>query len=100
MSKYGMNVKFTAKAGERDALAQILLGAAAAAEGFEGCEKYIISLSETEPDAVWVTEIWSGEEAHQASLNNEAGKALIQQARPLIAGVESYPVRPIGGKGL
>lgn len=100
MSKFGMNVKFTAKEGQRDALAQILLGAAAVAEGEPDCEKYIISVSDTEPDVIWVYEIWSNAEAHQASLDQEASKASIRQAMPLIAGVESCQIRPVGGKGL
>lgn len=100
MSKFGMNVKFTAKSGQREALAQILLSAAAAAEGVPDCEKYIISVSDTEPDVIWVYEVWSNAEAHQASLDQEASKASIRQAMPLIAGVESYQIRPVGGKGL
>lgn len=100
MGKFGMNVKFTAKTGQRDALLQILLSAAAAMEGIADCEKYIVNVSESEPDAIWVNEIWSNDEAHQASLDQESSKAAIQQALPLIAGVESYQIRPVGGKGL
>lgn len=100
MSKYGAYVKFTAKPGQRDALSGILLEAAAAARNVKECEVYIINLSDAEPDAVWVTEVWSSAEAHKASLDDPETKASIARAMPLIAGVESIPVTPVGGKGL
>ncbi|RCX21759.1 quinol monooxygenase YgiN [Fontibacillus phaseoli] len=100
MDRFGMNVKFTAKAGQRDALVQILLGAATAMEAIPECEKYMISVSDSEPDTIWVNEIWNDAGAHKASLDQEATKASIQQAMPLIAGVEAFQIRPVGGKGL
>ncbi|MWV44282.1 antibiotic biosynthesis monooxygenase [Paenibacillus sp. HJL G12] len=100
MSKYGAYVKFTAKSGERQALADILLEAAAAAQTIADCEIYIINVSDDEPDAIWVTEVWSSAEAHQASLSQPETKESISRAMPLIAGVESIPVMPLGGKGL
>ncbi|MCM3701840.1 putative quinol monooxygenase [Paenibacillus macerans] len=100
MSKYGMYAKFTAKPGERDKLVAILLEAAAGAESVQECELYIVNVSDTEPDTVWVTEVWSSKEAHGASLEQEATKASIQRAMPLIAGVESIQIRPVGGKGI
>jgi quinol monooxygenase YgiN len=100
LNKFGMYVKFTAKPGMRDALAAILLEAAAAAESVPECELYLINLSETEPDVLWVTEVWSHAEAHAASLTREATRATIQRAMPLIDGVEPVQLKPIGGKGL
>ncbi|MNO13837.1 Antibiotic biosynthesis monooxygenase [compost metagenome] len=95
-----MYAKFTAKPGEREALAAILLEAAAAAEPVNECELYIVNLSESEPDILWVTEVWSNAEAHAASLKEEATRATIQRAMPLIAGVEPIQLVPVGGKGL
>ncbi|MCR8630435.1 putative quinol monooxygenase [Paenibacillus radicis (ex Xue et al. 2023)] len=100
MSKFGMYVKFIAKSGQRDALANILLDSAASAQSLKECELYIVNISDTEPDTIWVTEVWSDSEAHEASLAQEETKASIQLAMPLIAGVEATKVRPIGGKGL
>ncbi|UQZ34053.1 antibiotic biosynthesis monooxygenase [Paenibacillus sp. PK3_47] len=100
MSKFGMYAKFTAKPGQRDELAEILLEAAAAAEAVEECELYIINFTDSDPDTLWVTEVWSRKEAHAASLTREATRAAIQRAMPLIAGVESIPLNPVGGKGL
>lgn len=100
MDKFGMYAKFKAKPGERDRLVDILLEAAAGAGAAPDCELYVVNVSETEPDTVWVTEVWGCAEAHDASLQEEATRAMIQRAMPLIAGVESIPIRPIGGKGI
>jgi quinol monooxygenase YgiN len=100
MHKLGMYVKFTAKSGQRDALVNMLLDAAASAQSVKECELYIVNVSDTEPDIVWVTEVWSNSEAHAASLTQEETKASIQRAMPLIAGVEATQIRPLGGKGL
>ncbi|MFD0713049.1 putative quinol monooxygenase [Paenibacillus sp. GCM10027626] len=100
MSRLGMYVKFTAKAGQRDALASILLEAAASAQSVKECELYIVNISDIEPDTIWVTEVWSNATAHEASLTDEETKASIQRAIPLIAEVEATKIRPVGGKGL
>ncbi|MCK8489576.1 antibiotic biosynthesis monooxygenase [Paenibacillus sp. MBLB2552] len=100
MDKFGMYAKFTAKPGVRDQLVGILLEAAAGAESDPGCELYVVNVSETEPDTVWVTEVWSNAEAHEASLQDDTTRAMIQRAMPLNAGVESIPIRPVGGKGI
>jgi quinol monooxygenase YgiN len=100
MSKLGMYVKFTAKSGQRDALVNILLEGADSAQSLKECELYIVNISETEPDTIWVTEVWSHAEAHEASLAREETKASIQRAMPLIAGVEATKLIPVGGKGI
>jgi quinol monooxygenase YgiN len=92
--------KIIAQPGQRDALVAILLEAAATLPDAVGCELYIVNLSATEPDAVWVTEVWESAAAHAASLTREDVKAIIQRGRPLIAGGERIEVVPVGGKGL
>ncbi|MFL5695262.1 MAG: putative quinol monooxygenase [Ktedonobacteraceae bacterium] len=59
-----------------------------------------MNVSATEPETVWVTEIWSNAAAHEASLTLEGAKTTIKRAMPLIAGVERIDLLPIGGKGL
>ncbi|MDQ0200628.1 hypothetical protein [Neobacillus ginsengisoli] len=48
---------------------------------------------------MWVTEVWSNEDAHQKSLALKKTKETIQRARPLIAGIESIKILQQGGKG-
>lgn len=101
MSRYGLFGKFIAQAGQRDALAALLLEAAALLRDAPGCEQYIVSVSEGEPEAVWVSEVWTSREAHDASLAREDVRALIGRGRPLIAGMgERFEVVPLGGHGL
>jgi quinol monooxygenase YgiN len=100
MSKFGLYGKIIAHPGQRDALIAGLLEAAAMMQHMPGCELYIVNVSATEPEAVWVTEVWSSSADHQASLTREEVRALIQKNRPLIAGGERIEILPIGGKGL
>jgi quinol monooxygenase YgiN len=60
----------------------------------------MVSTSE-EPEAVWVSEVWTSVAAHDASLEPEDIQALIQEARPLITGMSDQTQLTVhGGKGL
>lgn len=97
---YGLFGKFTARPGAREELVAILLQAAAALERDPGCLHYVVSTSE-EPEAVWVSEVWTDRAAHDASLEPEHVKALIRRAMPLIAGMSDQTELTVhGGKGL
>ncbi len=97
---YGLLGTFLAQPGRRDDLVEILLEAAAALGRDDGCLHYVISTTE-DPDTVWVTEVWTDRAAHDASLEPEDVKALIQRAMPLIAGMgEQTHLTVHGGKGL
>jgi quinol monooxygenase YgiN len=101
MTAYGCYVKFTAQPGRRDTLVEHLLRAAAFVERAAGCELYIINTSPTEPECVWVTEVWRSQQEHDASLTVEGAQEAIKQVLPLLAGVpEKIDVLPVGGKGL
>jgi quinol monooxygenase YgiN len=100
MNKFTLLGKLTAHPGKRDELVALLLEASTSLDHMEGCELYIINESVDDPDAIWVTELWRDAEAHADSLKNEEVLAVIQRARPLIAGVEPVRLRPVGGKGL
>ena len=83
---YGFFGKFSVQADRRDDLVNYLLQAAKLLEGNPGCIHYIVSTSE-EPEAVWVSEVWTSVAAHDASLEPEDIQALIQAARPLTTGM-------------
>ena len=38
-----------------------------------GCLSYIVAEDPNDPDALWVTEVWTDEAAHRASLDLAAG---------------------------
>jgi quinol monooxygenase YgiN len=97
---YGLFGKFSAQPGRRDDLVTYLLLAAKLLERNSGCIHYIVSTSD-EPEAVWVWEVWTNAAAHDASLQTEGIQALIQEARPLIAGMsDPTQLAAQGGKGL
>jgi quinol monooxygenase YgiN len=100
MSKFGLYGKIIVQSGQRDALVAILLEAAALMQHVPGCELYIVNISPTEPDVMWMTEVWTSQAAHEASLTKDEIKALIKRGMPLIVGGERIEIVPIGGKGI
>lgn len=97
---FGYIIKFTAKLGKRDELQAILLEAAAALQSNPDCVHYLVSTT-NEPGTIWVTEAWASKEAHDASLEPEAVKAVITQATSLIVSISNQVELQIaGGKGL
>ena len=95
---YGLIGKLTTAPGQRDALVTILTEGTAK---MPGCLSYVIALDTTEPDALWITEVWDKKESHQASLTIPAVKEAIAKGRPMIAGFSNrVETTPIGGTGL
>ena len=94
MSKYGLHGKLTAKPGQSDQLAAVLLEAARLVSTAPGCQLYAVSKSEEDANSVWVTEIWDSKEAHDESLKAPEVRALIGEAMPLLDGP------PAGGQVL
>lgn len=98
---YGLIGKLKTHPGQRDQLIDHLLRGAEILRDLEGCYLYVINAATDDPDAVWVTEAWRSQDDHRASLNNEAIRAIITSARPLLAGApEGFEVVPLGGKGI
>lgn len=101
MSKYGLYGKFTLKEGERDTLVDILMEASQSMKDLAECELYLVNTSDVEPNSVFVYEVWSNENAHQASLSLESTQTLIKRAKPIITGMERIStLKPVGGKGI
>lgn len=95
---YGLIGKIKAQPGRRDALASILLAGTGA---MPGCRSYLVAADTTDPDALWVTEVWDSADSHKASLQLPAVQAAIAQGRALIAGFgERFETTPLGGVGL
>lgn len=97
-SMHGLIGKLIAAPGKRDELAAILLDGT---DTMPGCLSYVVALDPKDPNAIWVTEVWTDAAAHKASLELPQVRAAIAKARPLIAGFgESFTTMPIGGQGL
>jgi len=95
---YGLIGKINACPGQREALTSILL------EGMQnlpGCLSYIVAHDPSDPNGIWITEVWDSPASHQASLKLPSVQKAIAAGRPLIAGFgERYETKPIGGLGL
>lgn len=94
---YGLIGQIRAMEGRRDELAGILAGIGA----MPGCRSYVVAIDASDPQVIWVTEVWDSAEAHSASLTLPAVQAAIERGRPLIAGFDSrVETEPIGGIGV
>ncbi len=97
---YGLFGSFTAAPGKRDELAAYLLRAADLMRANPECLLYLVATTE-QADEVAVTEVWTDEAAHDASLQQRGVPELIAEARPVIAGVAGQTRLSVrGGKGL
>jgi quinol monooxygenase YgiN/mannose-6-phosphate isomerase-like protein (cupin superfamily) len=103
MPGVGRYMKFTAQPGRGDALAQRLSHAAHSLADTPGCELYVINRSPSDPDVVWVTELWLSQDALDASLEQlrgEDAQAQLAELKALLAGPpERVDVTPLGGVG-
>jgi mannose-6-phosphate isomerase-like protein (cupin superfamily)/quinol monooxygenase YgiN len=100
MSKVGRYAKAVAKRGQADALADRLLKVAEALRAVPGCELYVINRSPDEPDAVWVTELWSSQAELDAALE-ATDEAQIREVLELTDGTfERIDLVPLGGVGV
>lgn len=98
--KFAMFAKVIAQPGQREALVEHLQEAARLLTPLPGCRLYVINVSASEPDAVWVYEVWDSDADHDASLKLDSVKAIVARARSLVGGFESTRLRAVGGKGV
>jgi len=97
---YGLVGKFIAHPGKKKDLIAILLEAANLLQENKDCLQYLIGEND-EKETVIVSEIWTTQQAHDASLEPENIRALIKNAMPLIASMsQSAQFAILGGKGI
>ena len=100
MALYGLTGAFLAAPGKRDELVAHMLEAAELMGAVPGCLMYLVSTTE-DADEVAVTELWTDEAAHEASLQAPGVGDLMRRARPVISGMTGRSVLTVlGGKGL
>jgi quinol monooxygenase YgiN len=103
MASVGRYVKFTARAGDGEALAQLMMGIARSLRSTPGCDLYVINQAAADPDVVWVTELWASQEAVDASLQElqtDAGRAQLAEVQALLERApERIDLVPLGGVG-
>ena len=94
---YGLIGKMTVAPGRRDEIIAILLEQ----ESMPGCLSYVVARDPQDADAIWITEVWTDQGAHQASLSLPSVKDAIARARPHITGFsDRHELEPVGGIGI
>lgn len=92
---FGMIGKMRAAPGKRADLIAIL---GESTEAMPGCLSYIVAEDASDPDGIWITEVWDNETSHKASLQLPSVQAAITKARPIIAGFDmSVKTKPVAG---
>jgi quinol monooxygenase YgiN len=65
-----------------------LLEAAESMKNLDECEIYLVNISKSDPNCVYVYEVWGNEHVHQSSQTLEATQTLIKKAKPIITGMK------------
>lgn len=95
---YGLHGKMKSQPGQRDTLLGTFLDSLV---DMPGCHLYVVSADLSDPDGLWIYEVWETPEHHRASLQLPTVQALIARARPLIAGMsDRVEFTPLGGLGV
>jgi quinol monooxygenase YgiN len=97
---YGYIGSMKTKSGHRDDVVSILLSGVESLRA-AGCDLYIVSVSDSDDDTIWVTEVWQSKGHHDASLQLPEAKAAISKAMPMLTGeFTSQGLTVVGGLGL
>jgi quinol monooxygenase YgiN len=101
MSSVARYAKARAKPGRGDELEAELLDVAAGLRDVAGCELYVINRDPSDPDVVWVTELWRSEEHMEAALQAPGADERIGSVLALVEkdGFERIDLEPRGGVG-
>lgn len=95
---YGLIGSFTAHPGKRD---ELIAAMTSDVGELPGCRSFVAARDPSDPDKVWITEVWDSKESHEASLRIPAVARSIEVAMPLIASFGDQVVtEPVGGIGL
>ena len=98
---YAMTGKLVAQEGRRSELVNILKQAAGLVGEIPQCRLYVVNEDISNETHVWIYELWDDRESHDASLGNEQVRALIVNARPLLAcAPDGAELRVAGGHGV
>jgi len=90
---YGLVAQMNTAPGKRDLVAAAMM---AGTRDMPGNIAYLIAEDMSDPDALWITEVWESKDAHANSLQLAAVQEAIGKAREHIAGmgtrVETRPL--------
>lgn len=99
---YGLQGKLTAKEGQGQELAKVLMQAAELMKKAKGCRLYSVGIDINNPEDIWISEIWDSKNDHDASLKSPEVRALIGMAIPMLAEnpQQGKELKILGGLGI
>jgi quinol monooxygenase YgiN len=98
---YALINKVTTRPGKRDEVLKILLDAGQPFDDDPACILYLVHKSVSDPNVIWVEDLWTSKEHHTAALATPEMQQSVAQAVPLLTGMpEQIEVELIGGKGV
>lgn len=101
MSSYMLHSKVQARPGLRDATVAKFLEAAAIQRDNPDCLLTLVSTAPSEPDTVYLTEVWTDKQSHQRATKSDAIKPWAMEMQLHVERlVESTELDTVGGKGL
>jgi quinol monooxygenase YgiN len=101
MSGFGQHTRLTAAEGSRDRLVSKFLEAAEIQASNPACELMVVSTSPSEPNVVFLTEVWASRDEHERATKSSEIAAWASDMPELVEGPpETEEFSPVGGKGL
>jgi quinol monooxygenase YgiN len=98
---YALINKLAAKPGQRDRVIEILLESMKLFGDNPACLYSIVHEAIADPNELWVADLWTSKEEHEAALQVPELRPFVEAAIPLLEGMpQQTELRPVGGKGL
>jgi quinol monooxygenase YgiN len=91
--------RLTAKPGQRDRVAEILVESGRLFDDNPACRLYLVAESADDPNLIWVADLWTSAEEHAEALKTPEMRPFVEECMPMLEGMpEQIRVRPVGGK--
>lgn len=91
--------RLTARPGKRDRVVELLVESGRMFDDNPACVLYLVAESRDDQNLIWVTDLWTSEEAHSEALKAPELRPYIEETMPLLEGMpDQIPVQPVGGK--
>jgi quinol monooxygenase YgiN len=84
---YALINKMTTQTGKREEVIRIMLESGKAFDENPNCLLYLVSKDKSDPDVIWVQDIWTSQEAHSKAMSDSVMKEYVEQAMPLLDGM-------------
>jgi quinol monooxygenase YgiN len=97
---FGYSGTMRTQPGHRDEVVALLLEGVGELRP-AGCHVYAVSVSDDDPDLIWVHEVWDSKQAHHASLQLPSVRETISRAMPMLTGeFTGQETTVVGGLGV